>query len=209
MGIFKHGKHEPGAASQPEGDGPVTLDDRTEPSGQGSPDTNQGRTEPMSPTPDHPEPAVDLPTLDQMSVGSADPQAPSHPAAGGALSPATAGSPPQRLSGPGSDVDDQRPVIDTQTSTGASTGPLQPESQTSGTASRTPGSLGEVPAGEAVDTDVVAGASRMAPQGPGAREPLSSRHGDTGPSPATGDGPAPGTSEDHAIVTGVRMPDAE
>ena len=71
----------PGDVSQPEGDGPVTLSDRTEPGGQGSPDTNQGKTEPMSAQPDHPEPLA-APDLDTMSAGAAgSAQAPSHPAA--------------------------------------------------------------------------------------------------------------------------------
>ncbi len=207
MGIFRRGKNEPGGASQPEGDGPLTLSDRTEPGGQGSPDTNQAKTEPMSPTPDHPEPAAAVPDLGAMSVGTGDPQAPSHPAAGGALKPAHAGSPPQHLSGPGSDVDAQRPEVDTQTTTGREKGPLIPESQGSGVSHRAPGELGEVPRGEAIDTDVVTGADRMAPHGPGARTPLSTGHGETGPSPSTGDAPLEGTSEEHSIVTGVRMPD--
>ena len=94
MGIFRRRKDQPGGPSQPEGDGPVTLSDRTEPGGQGSPDTNQARTEAMSPTPDHPEPAAAVPDLGAMNVGSADPQSPSHPSAGGALGPAHAGRPP-------------------------------------------------------------------------------------------------------------------
>ena len=69
-----------GQVSQPQGDGPVTLSDRTQPGGEGSPDTNQGKTEPMSPTPDHPEPLA-VPDLDDMSVGAAAAQLPSHPAA--------------------------------------------------------------------------------------------------------------------------------
>jgi len=76
---------QPGAASQPEdlvGDGPVTIEDRTEPGGQGSPDTNQGKTEPLSPTTEHPEP-MGAPDLDTMSVGVTDPQAPRHPGAAG------------------------------------------------------------------------------------------------------------------------------
>jgi len=68
---------EPGAASQPEGDGPVTLGDRVD---GGAPGANQSKTEPMSPTPDHPEP-MGAPTLAEMNVGAADPQAPNHRAA--------------------------------------------------------------------------------------------------------------------------------
>lgn len=64
---------EPGDVSSPldtTGDGPVTLPDRTEPGGQGSPDTNQGKAEPLPMA----EPS-------SMTVGSGDAQRPSHPAA--------------------------------------------------------------------------------------------------------------------------------
>ena len=57
MGIFSRKQSDDvGQVSEPEGDGPVTLSDRNAPGGEGSPDTNQAKTEPMSPTPDHPEP---------------------------------------------------------------------------------------------------------------------------------------------------------
>ena len=83
MGIFsRKGKDstDVGTVSEPQGDGPVTLSDRTAPGGEGSPDTNQGKTEPMSPTPDHPDP-LGAPDLDSMGIGAAGPQLPSHPAA--------------------------------------------------------------------------------------------------------------------------------
>ena len=181
MGIIS--PDQPGAASQPEGDGPVTLSDRTEPGGQGSPDTNQGRAEPMSPTPDHPEPAVDLPDLSSMNVGSADPQSPSHAAAGGALKALHPDLPTPSVPAVGE-----------------------------GEARRAPGSLGTVPTGESVETDVQAGADRMAPHGPasrqsGARQPLADGVGDPASSPAAGDAALEGSSEEHEIVTGVRMPD--
>lgn len=54
------------------GDGPVTLENRVEPGGEGSPGSNQAQTEPMQP--------AGPPALDAMNVGAADPQAPSHPA---------------------------------------------------------------------------------------------------------------------------------
>ena len=177
---------EPGAPSQPEGDGPVTLDDRTEPGGAGSPDTNQGRTEPLSPTPDHPEPAA-VPALSDMNVGSADPQAPSHPAALG-RTPGSDASPAPAAGGGGAGG---------QGAGGAAVGGA-------GQAQRAPGSLGVVPAGESVETDVTAGAARMA--GPGDRPGLSSGHGDTGPAPDSGDAPLEGSSEQQQIVTGTRSP---
>ena len=76
----------PGDESRPEdtrGDGTVELSDRTEPGGQGSPDTNQGKPEP-GPAAEHeadPRAERPAPQLSDMTVGSADPQSPSHPAA--------------------------------------------------------------------------------------------------------------------------------
>lgn len=182
MATLGQDQDQPGGASQPEGDGPVELSDRTEPGGRGSPDTNQARTEPMSPTPDHPEPAAAL-TLAEMNVGSADPQSPSHPAT---TTPATgpAGSPPQELSGH-DDAD-------------------------SGTAQRAPGSLGHSPGGEAFGVDLAAGAARMSPTGgPGDRPGRSAGQGDPSPSPAAGDAPLEGSSEEQQVVTGARLPTHE
>lgn len=59
------------------GTGPVTLGDRT--SAEGSPGSNQAKTEPMPPSGSHQEPLVP-PELGDMNVGAGDPQAPSHPA---------------------------------------------------------------------------------------------------------------------------------
>lgn len=59
------------------GTGPVTLGDRT--SSEGSPGSNQAKTEPMPPSGSHQEPLVP-PELGDMNVGAGDPQAPSHPA---------------------------------------------------------------------------------------------------------------------------------
>jgi len=77
---------QPGSVSSPQdvgGRGPVTLDDRTRQGGQGSPDTNQGKAEPVPPTPGDADPTapVEPPTLEEMNVGGADPQRPNHPAA--------------------------------------------------------------------------------------------------------------------------------
>ncbi len=76
-----------GDASQPQdtrGEGPVTLEGRTEPGGQGSPDTNQGKAEPEATVEHEADPRAEreAPDLSSMNVGAADPQAPSHPAAG-------------------------------------------------------------------------------------------------------------------------------
>ena len=87
MGIFSRRRKDSGTdgtgeVSQPQGDGPVTLADRTAPGGEGSPDTNQGKTEPMSPTPDHPEPLA-APSLEDMSAGAASAQLPRRTARAG------------------------------------------------------------------------------------------------------------------------------
>ena len=184
-------KDEPGAASQPEGDGPVELSDRTKPGGRGSPDTNQATAEPMSPTPDHPQPAA-VPTLAEMNVGSADPQSPSHPA-GLTPAPVAADASAQGLPG----------------RSGGSTD-AEPQVLPSGTAQRVPGSAGEAPAGEDFGVDLAAGAANTDPGGgPGDRVGPTGGPGDTGPSPATGDAPLEGSSEEQQVVTGVRLPDAQ
>ncbi len=171
---------EPGAPSQPSdttGDGPVTLGDRTEPGGQGSPDTNQAKAEPMAES--APEPA-EIPELASMNVGAGDPQAPSHPAAAAA---------PTAWSSPG-----------------PSGG--QPDG---GTSHKAPGLQGTTPAGEAVESDVAAGARHMDPRSAEPLEAVSETggnegQGDPGPSPAAGDGAAPGTSEQQGIARGSRLP---
>ena len=213
MGIFSRKSSDTGQVSQPEGDGPVTLSDRTAPGGEGSPDTNQGKTEPMSPTPDHPEPLA-APDLDSMSIGAADPQLPSHPAAaplsppgsygGGAL-----GDQPMGLGGPGVVPSDDRPQVDTETSTGRAHGPTGPVQQSSGEAHRAGGLNGVAPAGESVETDVEGGATRMGAAPPDAVDGLSSGHGDTGGAPAPGDAASLGTSESQPKVEGIRLPEAD
>ena len=210
MGIFKRGST--GDVSQPEGEGPVTLEDRTEPGGQGSPDTNQGKTEPLAPTPDHPEPLA-APDLDSMNVGGADPQAPSHPDAGrlsplGSYGGGDPGQAPTGLGGPGTVPSEDRPDVDTTTSTGRAHGPVHPVQTTSGEAHRAPGLQGRAPEGESVETDVEAGATRMGAAPPDAVPGLSSGHGDTGPAPATGDDASLGTSETQPKVEGVRLPES-
>jgi hypothetical protein len=219
MGIFSR-KHddEPGAASQPEdlqGDGPVTLEDRTQPGGQGSPDTNQGKTEPMAPTTEHPEP-LGAPDLGAMNVGSADPQAPSHPdalrsgtSATGGYAHEPAGRQPTDLSGEGATPDATRPVVDTTTSTGRAPGPEQPEQVTSGTAHRAPGLSGTTPDGESIDTDVRAGAARMGPQAQDSTPGQSPGQGDDQSVPSSGTSAMPGTSQDHQIVSGIRLPEPD
>lgn len=211
MGIFSRKRDDVGQVSQPEGDGPVTLSDRTAPGGEGSPNTNQAKTEPMSPTPDHPEPLA-APDLDSMGIGAAAAQLPSHPAAA-PLSPAgsygggDAGTSPRGLGGPGVRPDQDRPQIDTTTSTGRERGPVAPVQHTSGEAHRAGGLNGVTPEGESIETNTEGGATRMGAAPPDAVPGISSGHGDTGPSPSTGEDAAPGTSEEQPKVEGIRLPE--
>lgn len=218
MGIFSRKAKDSsdvgaGQVSQPQGDGPVTLSDRTAPGGQGSPDTNQGKAEPMSPTPDHPDPLA-APELSAMSAGAAPAQLPSHPAAA-ALSPpgsyagGDAGAEPMGLGGPGVAPSSDRPQVDVETSTGRADGPTGPVQHGSGEAHRAPGRDGVVPEGEQIDSDVVGGAARMGAAPPGAVAGLSSGHGETGGVPGPGDAPALGTSESQPKVEGIRLPEAD
>ena len=218
MGIFSRkgksdGTDDVGEVSQPQGDGPVTLSDRTQPGGEGSPDTNQGKTEPMSPTPDHPEPMA-APSLEDMSAGAAAAQLPSHPAAAdlspsGSYGGGAVGDAPMGLGGPGVTPSDDRPEVDTETSTGRAHGPTHPVQRTSGEAHRVGGLNGLAPAGESVETDVEGGATRMGAAPPDSVPGLSSGHGDTGGAPAPGDAASLGTSESHPKVEGIRLPEAE
>ena len=193
---------EPGSVSSQldvEGRGPVTLDDRTKPGGQGSPDTNQGKAEP---TPGQAGPLAP-PELGDMNVGAADPQTPSHAAArgrdvslaGGTLyaGPVNAGVSPL----------DDRPALDQATSTGRASGPERPEQASVGTAQRQPGSLGVSP--EEQETDVEAGAARMVPGAPPASSaPPTAQPGDPKSVAVPHDLPMEGTSETQSIVHGIR-----
>jgi hypothetical protein len=70
----------------------------------GSPAANQGKTEPMPPTQGHGDPdaapdptTVERPKPDGMTVGAADPQAPSHDGAAGATAqPSLSGTPSEQ-----------------------------------------------------------------------------------------------------------------
>ena len=218
MGIFSRKDDEAGAPSQPEdlqGDGPVTLEDRTEPGGQGSPDTNQAKAEPMDVTGTHSDP-LPVPSLDQMNVGAGNPQLPSHPdalrsgtSATGAYAHEPAGRQPTDLSGDGTTPDEQRPIVDTTTSTGRAPGPEQPVQVTSGEAHRAPGLVGTTPEGESIETDVQAGAARMGPQALDSTSGESPGQGDDQSVPSSGTSATPGTSEEHRIVSGVRLPEPD
>lgn len=215
MGTFPKDSDAPGAASQPEdleGDGPVGLEDRVEPGGQGSPDTNQAKAEPMSPTGTHSEPMAP-PDLDDMNVGGADPQAPRHPAAAGtstgSYADESAGAQPTGLGGPGATPDANRPEVDLTSSTGRAPGPEVPVSSSSGSAHHAPGMQGTTPPGESVESDTSAGAARMGPAAVDSVSDPSPGQGDDQSVPSSGTSPSPGTSEEHRVVSGVKLPEAD
>ena len=218
MGIFSRKKDKVGAPSQPEdvqGDGPVTLEDRTQPGGQGSPDTNQAKAEPMDATGTHSAPLAP-PSLDQMNVGGADPQAPHHPDAlrsgmspTGAYAHEPAGQQPTDLSGSGTTPDQTRPHEDVTASTGRAPGPEKPVQETTGEAHRAAGLNGTTPEGESIDTDVEAGAARMGPQALDSTAGEMPGQGEDQSVPSSGTAPTPGTSEEHRIVSGVKLPEPD
>jgi hypothetical protein len=168
----------PGSPSQPEGDGPVTLADRTEPGGKGSPDTNQAKTEPMSPS-DQPDPEG-APSLASMNVGTTDPQAPSRQDAG-------AGGQARVVAPAGSDTP----------------GPGTSHHATGMQGTTPPGESvdTDVAAGAAAMQAPVTSAGPSGPHGE-----ASSGSGDTGPAPGPGGTPLAGSSEELPVVQGVRQP---
>ncbi|HEU0101427.1 MAG TPA: hypothetical protein VFR07_03835 [Mycobacteriales bacterium] len=200
---------EPGSPSSQvdgDGDGPVTLAQRNEPGGQGSPDTNQAKTEPMPATPGHADPNAEFepPSLDEMNVGGGDPQSPSHPAARDRDAP-VATAPPERVN-PGVAPQDDRPGIDPDSATKLPEGPERPAQATAGRAQRQPGSDGESP--EQQETDVETGAANMRPGGGPQAVPPTSEPGDPKQVPVPHDLPAEGTSETAPIAQGIRTPDS-
>ena len=217
MGIFKRDE-EAAASNTPEdttGEGPVTLEDRIEPGGQGSPGSNQAKAEPLSPTGQNPEPLA-VPDLDSMNVGGADPQAPRHPDAlrsetspTGGYAHEAPGEQPTRLSADGTTPDATRPVVDTTTSTGRAPGPEQPVQLSSGTAHRAPGIDGQTPEGESVTTDTSAGAARMGPQALDSTAGRSPGQGDDASVPTSGTAAAEGTSQEHRVVAGIKLPEED
>ena len=184
--------HEAAESNTPKdesGGGPVTLGDRTEPGGEGSPGSNQASgevdSEPMGGPGSTDAPLVP-PDLEDMNVGISDLQAPRHPDAlhsdlssTGAYADASAGDQP--------------------------TGP-EPLQATGGTAHHAPGIQGTTPEGESVATDTEAGAARMGPQALDSRAGESPGQGDAQSVPSSGAAATPGTSEEHRIVSGIRLP---
>lgn len=201
---------EPGSASSQldvGGRGPVTLEDRTAPGGQASPDTNQGKAEPMPATPGDPDPtaALEPPSLAEMNVGGADPQAPGHALARDRDAP-TAAAPVERVE-PGVAPVDDRLAIDPDSTTELPEGPERPAQASEGVARRAPGSLGESP--EQQETDVETGAANMAVGGgPASTAGVSAQPGDAKEVSVPHEVPAPGTSEELPVAEGIRAPEA-
>lgn len=204
---------QPGGESTPldtEGDGPVGLEDRTRTDEKGSPATNQGKAEPtIPPTPGHADPSapLDPPALDDMTVGADDPQRPSLGAGLGGTAPASTGSSsaPRGLTGPGAAPADERPIPDTASATGTDRGPEVPVSTTPGRSHRVPGLVGQTSPAEQIETDVDDSAAAM--RAGSARD--TGRDADSGDPhsvPAVGRTPSTGTSEEHGVVQGARIP---
>lgn len=198
---------EPGSVSSPldvGGRGSVTLDERTGPQGQASPDTNQGKAEPIPPTPGEPDPAAPHapPSLDEMNVGGGDPQRPSHPAARLRDVPVPAPTPVRKDSGV--TPYEERPLPDPASTTDLPEGPERPAQATAGTAQRAPGSLGISPGQQ--ETDVQTGAARMEIADAASAVPPPGQPGDAQDVPVPHEIPAPGTSEQSSIAHGVRTP---
>jgi len=169
---------EPGAGSTPndDGEGTVGLADRLD---DGAPAANQGKVEPVPPTPAHtdPEPSSGGLTaegldLDAMSMGSAAGQLPSHPEGG------------------------TRPD---HTSTAVE------EVAESGTAQRAPASQGVSP--EPIGTDRAASAAEMSEHDADTTGPASfDSPGNAQGVAVSSHDSAQGTSETAAIVHGARTP---
>jgi hypothetical protein len=144
---------------------------------------NQEKTEPMPPTGAHDDPdaaprptTVERPDLDSMNVGAADPQAPSHGAAAGAGF---------------TEPEQPTPGVD---------GPAQ---GSTGMAFRAPGSDGEGPAGEQIDTDVDRSAARTNVVGAAG---TATGPGDAAGVPVVSEQPSPGTSQESGEAQGSRTP---
>lgn len=205
---------EPGSRSTPaddEGRGVVGVEDRAGAGAPGAPAANQGKTEPIPPAPSHadpdaaPEPAtVEAPDLESMNVGAADPQAPSHPAAGGHGDRGRSGVPAlETPPAAGQDPDQVRPEPDPASSTGRDLGPQQPAQATSGVAFRVPGANGVTADEEQIETDVERSARNTTTSGtPG----TAAGTGDAAGVPVVSEEPAPGTSQDSAVAEGSRTP---
>lgn len=197
---------EPGGASTPldtAGDGPVGLEDRVSGDEKGSPGSNQAQAEPMPSSPGHRDPNAPLtpPTLDEMNVGADDPQRPSF----GAPSRVTGEvSPPGDLGSGGAAPYQTRPEVDGTAPTGTDRGPEAPVSTTPGESHRAPGLQGSASPAERLDTDLGESARAMTRE---TGRPAGS--GDPQSVPSVGTTASEGTSEEHEVVQGARIPSDE
>lgn len=190
----------PGTTSSPEGEGPDLAAPgaaaRMSPKGP-TPDSNQGKTEPVPPGGGQDVPGT---------VSTGDPQG--HRLPGGSASGASRGGvadPPAAGSGrghshPGAPVGDET-AIDTSHTTRA-TGEA-PRQDTDGEAFRSRGSMGA--SADPFAADTVAGAAAAAPGSPPGSTPVEeSGPGDLGGVSATTSEPMPGTTEESGAVHGAR-----
>ena len=178
----------------------------------GSHAANQPKTEPMPPTQGHADPdaaaepsRVETPHLESMNVGATDPQSPSRDGAAGATAmPSDSGVPAEQTPVlTGADPSDVAPSAHAGTTTGRTSGPVQPVQDTTGEAHRQPGSLGSTGPDEQLDTDVEQSARNASTAGtPG----TDSGPGDPAGVPVPSTYPAEGTSEESAVAQGTRTP---
>ena len=189
------------------------MSSENEPDQPGSQAANQPKTEPMPPTQGHadpdaaPEPSrVESPDLDAMNVDATDPQAPNRDGAAGATTmPSTSGVPSEQTPVlTGADPSEVAPSAHAGTTTGRTSGPVEPVQDSSGEAHRQPGSLGATGPDEQIDTDVVRSAANTDVAGaPG----TASGPGDAAGVPVVSETAAGGTSEESNVVQGVRTPE--
>lgn len=193
-----------------DGQGTVGLGDRL---GGGAPDTNQGKAEPMPPTPGSTDPvgtgphtdAPSVPELGDMSAGHALGQVAS-PTVLSTHAPVpglTFDDGGAQVQAPGSVPADDRLPADVR----AGSGPGRPAQHTTGTAQRAPGQQGSTPDGESIDSDTTVGAARMEPAGgPDTAPPAHAYPGDSQGVNVPHEQPMPGTSEEQGIVHGIKDP---
>jgi hypothetical protein len=177
----------------------------------GSDAANQHRTEPMPPTEGHADPeaapgpaSVERPSLESMNVGAADPQAPSHPAAGAESMPSPSDVPSEQT--PiltGNDPAEVLPSAHAGTTTGRTSGPVEPVQDTAGDGHRQPGSLGSTGPDEQIETDVERSAANAGVAGTSGTP---SGAGDAHGVPVVSEEPSPGTSQESATAQGTRTP---
>lgn len=184
----------------------------TEAGQPGSHAANQPKTEPMPPTPGHADPdaapspsTVDEPDVGSMNVDANEPQAPSHDGSAGATAmPSVSGVPAEQTPVlTGADPSVVAPSAHAGTTTGRTSGPVEPVQDTAGDAHRQPGSLGSTGPDEQIETDVERSAQNASTAGtPG----TGSGPGDAAGVPVVSTYPAEGTSQESAVAQGTRTP---